>query len=777
MNSTQEASYQCWLEKHATTTVLIYSGLIAVFLPGFHFVLRAVPGNAPDSLSLRLVGAAIAAIVALVLIVAPQTRRFASALQYVNVLPTMLIVAVLVVDSGNNYLYIASGLLVIVGAQQAFLRALDLAIVMCIAFLFQVAYTAIHGGFFEQSNLVALAVFGSAYVIAYVPAVLRIRIQEREIRTRLAAQDMRNVLEERERALRKTQELLAEVHAITNLGNWTRSLIDDSVSWSPELLRIFKLPSDFPASALRGLYPRSIHPDDMARVMRELSFAQEIGAPFNIDHRITLKDGSTRWVHLQGKCEFEGARPVRLVSAVLDITERKEAAARLEQLAHVDTLTELPNRTTLAQRLSEMLRHASSIGAQSAVLFLDLDRFKDINDTLGHELGDTLLRAVAIRLAGTLPSEALLARWGGDEFVVVLPVVTYASEAAEVARRLVQAIAEPFFIDGYELIIAGSIGIAMYPGHGSDGIVLIRNADTAMYRAKEQYTGGFAFFEPKMHEDAVTRHRIQLELRKAIATESLTLHYQPIVRSSSRDIVGAEALLRWIGPDGNLRQPGEFISIAEESGLIIPIGTWVLRSACKQLAHWERSGIDVVVSVNVSARQFAHPEFIDTLALVLRETGVDPRHLDIEITESALMSNVESVLCVLEQLRGMKISVSIDDFGTGYSSLAYLKRFPLNALKLDYAFVNGIDNAQDRAIARSIINIAHTLCMEVTAEGVEALTQYDILSELHCDRIQGYYISRALPVSEFEAFYAACDAGIPRTRASRVTDLSARRLR
>jgi diguanylate cyclase (GGDEF)-like protein/PAS domain S-box-containing protein len=779
MGLTGEAAYRAWLEKNVTTTIAIYSGLIVVLLPAFHYILGSIPGVPPDSLGLRLLAAGWSAAVALAVLFIPKMRPHVNLMQFLNVLPTVIVIAMLTVNSGNHYIYIAASLLVIVGAQQAFYRAADLFAVMLIAFLFQAFYSATQGIFYTRLNLTALAIYASAYIIAFIPAALRIRIQQDELRSRLEAQRVKLELEEREAALRTSQERLADVHSITNLGNWIRDLSTADMTWSPELYHIFDLPLDTPSEVTDGLYETSIHPDDIDHVQAEIEAAEATGLPFSADHRIILRNGAIRWVHLRGKYEYgiDGV-PLRRVGAVLDITRRKEAEESLSRLAKYDTLTGLPNRVALQQRLTEALETARATGQSCALMFLDLDRFKDINDTLGHAIGDALLKAVAERFAMMLRPDAVLARWGGDEFVVVLPNVRDNADAARVAHRLTSTVSEPFYIENYELVVSVSIGISMYPWDAYDEAILIRNADTAMYRAKEQSGQRYAFFESEMHTQASSRHTIQNELRKAIAAGNLSLFYQPIVETASGKLIGAEALLRWLLPGGEIRMPDDFISIAEDSGLIIPIGTWALQQACLQIRKWQDKGMELVVSVNISARQFSHPEFINTLAMVLRQTQIDPALLDIEVTESALMSDVEAVLHSVREIKAMGVHLTIDDFGTGYSSFAYLKKFALNSLKLDYTFVSGIENASDRAIARSIITIAHTLGMSVTGEGVESRAQFDILDDLRCDQLQGFYISHAVPVADFERYYHALSQGLAVDRPARpeqkVVDLAER---
>ena len=734
MSPDAEAFYKAWLEKNAYVTALVYCGLIAVFLPAFHFVLERVPGVPPDSMTLRLSAAGCSLMIAAVLVGVPRLRRFATALQFLNVTVTLVAIIALVIQSGNNYAYIAAGLLAIVGAQQAFNRPADLMASLCIGFAFQLAYSFELGVLATPRNEAALFIYGSGYVIAFLPAFFRMRVQQREILSRIEAIEVRSELE--------------QVHAITHLGNWQTDLPTGETQWSAEMLRIFRMPPETPASKLRGVYEAAIHSDDRASVQAAFDRSVHTKMPFAIEHRLIDADSNTRWVQLHGQHHFDGnGTAVRRISAVLDITERKQAEERLRHLATYDPLTSLPNRATLEEMLRGILTAPS---AACAVLFLDLDRFKDINDSLGHAVGDALLRAIAERLSMMLSPAATLARWGGDEFVILVQE-TLEERVELLAHQLIRAISEPFSVDEYELVITGSIGIARAPRDGKDAGVLMRNADTAMYHAKERGRKPYAFFERSMHDAAAARHRVQNELHRAIWNDRLRLHYQPIVDIVTGEVIAAEALLRWIGEDGELRHPQDFISIAEDTGEIVPIGTWALQDACRQIKAWQLRGQPITVAVNVSARQLEHPEFIETLSMILRETRIDPSLLDIEVTENALLSNTEAIFETLAMIRALGPRISIDDFGTGYSTFAYLKRFKVDALKLDGSFVNGIDRAADRAIAESIVKVAHALGLRVIAEGVEHESQLEILSQMLCDEAQGYYFSRPVPANDFEA--------------------------
>jgi len=731
-------------QQNATWSVFVYSGLIAVLMPAFHYVLAVLPGVPPgsDSMPLRCAAAGFSLLLALSLWLFKPLRRHAVMLQFFNVLVTIVAIAILVVNSGNHYAYIAAGFLAIIGAQQAFYRIAHLAIAFALGFAVEVTLTAAHGILWTPMSLAAIGTFASGYIVGFIPAALRIRIQRSEIRNRLAAQ---NVKEE-----------LQQVQAITHLGSWTRDLRTGFVEWSAELYQIFGVPRTAAPDELKGMFERCIYPADRPIVERRFAEAVASGdGSFVFDHRIVRGDGSLRWIELHGKYEYdESGTPVRRVGAVLDVTARKEAEEALFRAAHFDALTGLPNRTTVQQMLADEIARVRRDGSQCAVAFLDLDRFKDINDTLGHDIGDMLLRDVSRRFSMVLPVDGVLARWGGDEFLMILPSVRDRAAVEELAQDLVGAVAAPFYVDELELAITVSVGIALCPAHGTDASELIRNADTAMYKAKQELGCGYTLFSYDLHASASARHQIQNELRKALVDGGLHLYYQPIVHPADGRVIGAEALVRWTDCNGTVRLPGEFITIAEDSRIIVPIGTFVINAACEQAALWQRSGLDLTLGVNVSPRQFEHPDFVATLAEALRTSGADPSRLEIEITEAAIMSNAQPVIATLEALHAMGIRVAIDDFGTGYSSFAYLKRFKVDSLKIDRTFVDDIENADNLAITRSIVSVAHALNLQVTAEGVETATQARLLASIGCDRLQGYHFGRPAPVGDFEARFA-----------------------
>ena len=435
-----------------------------------------------------------------------------------------------------------------------------------------------------------------------------------------------------------------------------------------------------------------------------------------------------------------------------EIAERRLADQRVVHMAHHDALTGLPNRTLLADRVGQAIARAHRRGGKLAVLFLDLDRFKNVNDSLGHAIGDLLLTAVAVRIQTCLREEDTAARLGGDEFIISLPDVTDAAEAAGVAGRILAELARPFAIGEHQLHADGSIGIALYPRDGNTAETLMRNADTAMYHAKESGRANYQFFSAQMTERVSHRLSLETELRRALERGEFALHYQPLVNLPGARIEGAEALLRWPQSDRRLLPPAEFIPIAEDTGLIIPLGEWVLLEACAQAQAWQARHAGLRVAVNLSARQFRQKDLIGMIERVLGETGLAPGLLELELTESMLMHHAEETVRILERLNEMGVRLAIDDFGTGYSSLSYLKRFPLHTLKVDRSFVRDIStDPDDAAIVTAIVAMARSLGLNVIAEGVETEEQAAFLSSLACHQAQGYYFGRPMPAGEFAA--------------------------
>ncbi len=450
----------------------------------------------------------------------------------------------------------------------------------------------------------------------------------------------------------------------------------------------------------------------------------------------------------------ESANFIQSVSNTLAAAiERQHAEDRLAHLAQYDVLTDLPNRSLYLDRLGHTLADAGRDKLPVGVLFVDIDRFKNVNDTLGHAVGDRLLVEIANRLRSTLRAGDTVARLGGDEFAVVLAHLTRAEDAGQVAQKIIQSLARPFRIDVHEVYVSASIGIGLYPIDGADADSLLKCADTAMYRAKESGRNAYQFYMPRMNEHAVSRMRLESKLRGALERGEFLLYYQPKINLVSGEISGLEALLRWRPAGGALVQPGKFITILEETGLIVAVGEWAIRTVCAQLARWRADGMSPPpVAVNLSARQFHQKQLATVIGDILAGSGIDPAWLELELTESSLMSDAVAVAQTLHEIKALGIRLAVDDFGTGYSSLAYLKRFPLDALKIDREFIGDVaTNADDASIALAIINLARNLKLKVIAEGVETEAQWRFLCAHGCDEMQGYLFSRPLPVDDITA--------------------------
>ena len=497
-----------------------------------------------------------------------------------------------------------------------------------------------------------------------------------------------------------------------------------------------------------------VHPD-FRDVVRERGLARQKGAdvPSRYEFKIVRRDGEERWLDFSaGLVEF-GGRPAGLGIA-FDVTERKRAEEQIKSLAYHDVLTGLPNRLLFTDRLNVAVAQAHRLGQRLGILFLDLDRFKVINDSLGHGLGDCLLQAVAERLESGVREGDTVARLGGDEFILLLPGMGRAEDVAKVADKVLDSLRLPFRLEGRDLFVTVSIGISVYPEDGADAETLVKNADTAMYRAKEQGRDHYQLYTHAMNERAVERLALEGALRKALARGELALYYQPLLDLATGRVHGVEALLRWAHPEKGLVAPGEFLHLAEVTSLMGPIGRWTLRTACTQARAWQEAGLPgLSVAVNLSARQLQQPDLVEQVKRALDESGLPARGLDLEVTESHAMQNADATIHTLRELKGLGVRISIDDFGIGYSSLSYLKRLPIDTLKIDQSFVRDITtDPDDAAIATAIIALAHTLKLQVVAEGVESQEQLSFLAARHCDRMQGFLFSRPLAAPECGEF-------------------------
>jgi PAS domain S-box-containing protein len=579
------------------------------------------------------------------------------------------------------------------------------------------------------------------------------------------------------RALRdvaKHQASLETAQRIAHLGSWEWDLQRNEVYWSPETFRILGLAPHTVTPSVERFLAR-VHPHDRAVAEQAISDLTRTGEFSGRLVRLVRPDGSVRHVQLQGLGTFDARGAVtQLAGTIQDVTELKEAEQRIRHLAYYDGATGLPNRQFFTERLAQTLALARRHRGQLGVLALDLDQFKRINDTLGHTAGNELLAAVARRLAdavreadalgrpdgeSAVPMEAsdLIARLDGDEFCLLITDLAQYHDAAKVARRLLQELRKPFRIGNREMFVTASIGLALYPLDGEDADSLLKNAGAAMHFAKEQGRDNYQFYSRAMNATALEKLSMESQLRKALERGELLLNYQPKIRVSNGQIVGLEALIRWRHPELGLVRPNQFIPVAEETGLIIRIGDWVLRTACLQNQAWRNAGYPPVhVAVNIASPHFRQGGLVASVAAALKESALDPALLEVELTESMLMHSVDNTLDTLSRLKDMGVRLAIDDFGTGYSSLSYLKRFPLDTLKIDRSFVKDLPHdAEDAAITRAIIAMAHSLKLAVVAEGVESAEQLAFLQQHGCEVVQGYLFSQPLAAEDFGALLAA----------------------
>ena len=568
---------------------------------------------------------------------------------------------------------------------------------------------------------------------------------------------LRREVAQRERAesmARDSEKRMLRVEAIAHVGGWEWHLDSGEIVWTDEVYRIFGLAPGSIQPSYAGFLER-VHAEDREIVESAVRAALEEDAPYRARHRVVRPDGEIRVVEDTGATRRNAAgKPTGMLGVIHDITEQWQAEQRIHHLAHHDSLTGLANRLLLQDRLAHALETAARRRWKVAVLFIDLDRFKSINDTLGHAAGDRLLCEVASRLRDCARASDTIARLGGDEFVLVLEGVEHSADATPAATHILRAFAAPLDLEGRRLDISASIGVVLYPDDGGDVDTLMRNADTAMYQAKALGRNNFQFYAPFMNEQAHARFEVETALRQALEKGEFELHYQPLMDIDGVSLRGAEALIRWYHPLKGLIPPDSFIPVAEDTGDVVAIGAWVLREVCRQLAAWREQGLDdFTVSVNLSPRQFNHPELVNDIRAIFSAGGIDPTRVELEVTETALAADPLAAARVLRELKNLGFSLAVDDFGTGYSSLAYLKSFPIDRLKIDRSFVHDISHdANDREITAAVIALSHTLGLRVVAEGVETAEQLEFLRARGCDYAQGWLFARALPAAEMTAF-------------------------
>ncbi|MBK8016502.1 MAG: EAL domain-containing protein [Betaproteobacteria bacterium] len=593
--------------------------------------------------------------------------------------------------------------------------------------------------------LFALALAGLVFAAAWSHRQQRTRESERDV--------AETVLREQETEIQRQAALLDQTQRAARVGGWELDTVTGGLYWTDETHRIHETEPGQYTPSLEGALDFCT-PESRETLRSAVERSVQSAQSWDADLELVTAQGRRIWVRVTGHSDAgPSGLPLRVSGSYQDVTDRHRADEQIRRLAQYDELTSLANRNLFTHHLMHAIARAERYGKHLAVLFVDLDRFKNINDTLGHDTGDMVLKAMARRLSENMRQSDLVARLGGDEFVVVADELEDIETVTDIAQKLLTVIEQPVVYQAQELALTASVGIATYPQDGRDLQSLLKHADIAMYRAKDQGKNRFAFYSSGMHTTNVDRLSLEAQLKKAVVEQTqFVLHYQPKVSVREGRIIGAEALVRWVSPDRGLVPPNEFIPIAEETGLISSIGEWVLESACRQAAAWVRKGLPPVrVAVNLSARQFYSPGFIDSVRRILAESEVRPGAIELELTESMMMQNVQHVADLLMELKLLGLHISVDDFGTGYSSLGYLKRLPLDALKIDRSFVRDVPGDQDDvAITSAVVALAHSLRLKVVAEGVETDEQLAFLRELGCDEIQGFLFSKPVPAEDFE---------------------------
>ncbi|MDD2830043.1 MAG: EAL domain-containing protein [Sulfuricurvum sp.] len=548
---------------------------------------------------------------------------------------------------------------------------------------------------------------------------------------------------------------LKEAQKIAKIGSWEYLFPDLSLTFSDEMYRIFEIEQTVSHASYEE-YINTIYPEDRKRLETIFDESVKNKVPYDIVHRLLMNDGRIKYVQERGKTIYdEDGNPIRSIGTVQDITEQKNIQKKIEHMAHHDALTGLPNLALAKMHTEKIIEKGKSLDNKVAILFIDLDGFKSINDSLGHSLGDLVLKMVASRLMEVTGINDILSRQGGDEFLLICSDIKDVGEVINISEKLLHVFEESFHVHNHFLSLSASVGISLYPDHGESFEVLLQSADTAMYKAKEQGKNGYCFYTQQMNHNMIGQFKLVNDLKTALKREEFILHYQPQIELSSKRIMGVEALIRWNHPQLGMISPMSFIPIAESSGQIVQIGQWVIEEACTQAALWHQNGIEISVAVNISAVQFRRGNLESVIIKALINSGLNPKFLELELTESIMMQDIESTLETVHNLKALGIQFSIDDFGTGYSSLAYLKRFAVDKLKIDQSFVRDIvQDQEDAAIVNTIIQMAKNLNLKTIAEGVEVKEVLDILERYGCDEVQGYYFAKPMDAKAFEEYVA-----------------------
>jgi diguanylate cyclase (GGDEF)-like protein/PAS domain S-box-containing protein len=565
-----------------------------------------------------------------------------------------------------------------------------------------------------------------------------------------------------EETLRRRDAMLRQAGQMANLGAWEieitapGDLKANQLRWSDQVYRIFGYqPGEVEVSI--PFFLKHVHPEDLPKVMEQVEKTATLKRSCSIDHRIIRADGAERILSEQAETTIDGDRITRIVGAVQDITERIRAEETIKYQTYHDLLTGLPNRAQLMVRLQvELVQHEKN-QKKLAVMHIDLDRFRAINDTLGHSAGDRVIRAVTERLSGLTRKNDTLARIGSDEFIILFADLLRVEEAALFARRIVETMRTPLTLDKRELYTTVSVGMSIYPEDGKDAEVLLKNADIAVSTVKEWGRNNFQFFNSALNRRTVERLLLESNLRQSLDRGELQVYYQPQISLKTGKMIAVEALSRWMHPDLGLLEPAQFIPVAEEIGFIGAIDEWVLKTAATQNRIWMDAGFPpLCMTVNLSAHRFQQPDLVEAVKRILQESGLEPKHIDIEITESTAMRDIERSVPNLAGLQELGIDLSIDDFGTGYSSLNYLKRFPVHKLKIDKTFIHGLsEDRNDQAIVKAVIAMGHNLGLTVIAEGVETKDQLTFLKDSDCDEVQGFLFSEPVPAEKLRRLLSA----------------------